>query len=159
MPWATPNTYVDGQIMRASHFNQDLRDNFNYLNAERELDFVHFPQGTTAITSTSTSTVVITGTSLSLTVTSGRVMLWLIGVFSVSGGNLSVAIYQDGGSLNAILTSATTITTSLGAFMHHRYVTGLSNGNHTFDVRWNVSAGTATLSMDETPFSFVVMEI
>lgn len=160
MPWTTPNTYVTGQIMRASHFNQDLRDNFNYLNAERPVGAVFNAIGTTAITTTSTSVVLITGMQVTLNITSGRVLVLVLGSFSQNSAGVNVYLYVDGSLHIVLLTTANTVTDARANAMWQVLIDSLSVGNHTFDLRWNVGAATTgTITMDNCPLALTVMEI
>ena len=161
MPWATPNTYVDGQIMRASHFNQDLRDNFNYLNAERPVGAVFKPIGTAAITTTSTSVVLIPGVQVTLNITSGRVLVLVLGNFSQNAATaVNLYLYKDGAAYMALMSTNNTIGDARANAMFPALIYGLSVGNHTFDLRWFVGAATTgTITMDNCPLALTVMEI
>lgn len=162
MPWSTPNTYSNGQIMRASHFNQDLRDNFNYLNAERALGTAYFPRGTTNLTTTSSSTVVVPGTQFTINISSGRALALVLANISTSSASTAGALWlaMDGVLQAIALYTNSTTTSGLNQTLTPHLLTGLSNGNHTFDVRWrNDGGGTTTLSMEQSPFLLAVMEV
>jgi len=148
MTWTPPKTWVTNEPLTASDLNTHLRDNLLVLKAPAS-DQYSLNEGFNYTTS-STNFVNIDGSLLSLpiTTTGGDVLIGFNGTFSI---NTPLVLYLNvtvDGVQIADNDGIGAWTLYAGAYFHMSFVrlkTGLSAGNHTFNLQWKVSANTATL--------------
>ena len=160
MPWTTPKTWADNELVTAALMNAQLRDNLEYLKARTGGVVYRGPNGG-GLSTNATSYVTVPGFSITKTIKTGQVLVLFNGTFtlytSVSATG-KVSLHIDGVDTKEILSltaSSNTNRAAYGALL----LTGISDGSHVFDLRWKQSGGTAINLIDDPLISFVVLEV
>jgi hypothetical protein len=156
MAWTTPETRAAGDILSAAKWNEQVRDNENYLFSGRPKFSIFRDNGADYSTS-STSFVDVDGTNLKgvLTISGSAVLLGFNCVCASTGGGTTLApdfdFSIDGVRAGAAGADGLARGASLTIYVYPNVglvalVTGLSVGSHTFKIVWKANAA-ATVSM------------
>ena len=146
MAWTAPATWSPGQVVTATDFNAQLRDNLGYLLSRPNSSIKRDNNANYTTTSGVFVDIDTTNLSIQLTTSGSAVLLGFTGVLNTSGndGYLDFTIdgtrYGSAGDGIAQISGAVDRTVSMLAL-----VTGLAAGAHTFKVVWGVGSGTLTL--------------
>lgn len=166
MGWTTPNTVAANDAISAANHNTYIRDNLLYLFSQRAIATVNYSHSAD-YTTTSTSFTAVDTTNLRLTATirSGRALLsvsceWF--VTYTAGYKIYADILVDGttrlGGTNGIIAWENKNSNSdRCSFLYP--ATGLSDGSHTFDLCWKVSAGTGSIYANAIPVTMFLIEV
>ena len=165
--WTTPKTW-SSEPLTSTDLNTYIRDNQNHLHDRLETNDSYEVDEVSDYTTSSTSFVDVDGTNLSLTITThgGDVMVGFSG--SVETNQAAGAVFfnleVDGSDVAAddgiflIVGQGSSGRDMSVSFVYK--VSGLSAGDdHTFVLRWKVSAGTATMETQDQHPQFWVQEI
>jgi hypothetical protein len=142
--WSSPKNWNVGELLIASDFNAQLRDNMEWLKSRP------FNTGTiSTTTTTSTSFVQMTGSSASLSSVGGNVLIIFVGGVSNSGaGNsssLDLAIdgtRQGDASFGLVSVHAPVANYNDMCCMVFMTSTPPIAGSHAYSVYWKTAAGT-----------------
>lgn len=175
MNWTTPKTWQVDELLTAADLNTHLRDNLNALKAPPT--HAIWRDNGAAYSTTSTAFVPVDSTNLKATLTTngGDVLVWFWGVFHGDqvGRRISLDIRVDGvGRLAAaynggLLTHRLSTTIGEEVVLGPVLISGLSAGEHTFELLWKASDGVislhadsdATNDYDEVPAVLVAREV
>ena len=169
MAWTAARTWVSDEIVTAAQFNEQIRDNLNYLNI-RPSDLYVLNEGADYTIATSTWTDV-DATDLALTITTnGGDVLISFAPTILNGASTNTATYLDV-TIDAVreggddgLAKVLNLSPAEEHMLPMIYLkTGLSAGSHTFKVQWKrvgsgtmtMYAGAATANSDIHPQFFV----
>lgn len=148
MAWSLPQTWVDGQVMNAADFNEQLRDNLNYLLAPNAV-YVKTAVGALSTTSTVLASLG-TAWSQSLTLNGGHLAFgaqFVISAAIAAAGTVVIAVAVDGTPYTAFYQ---VIGGPSQMISFHQVLTGLASGAHTINLQWRSTLATVTASIDPT---------
>lgn len=167
MGWTSPSTWTTSQVVTATNLNEQVRDNMTYVHSGKPYAGALHNEGS-AYTIASATFANVDGTDLSksLTTTTGRVLILFTGTVyaDAAGRALRFDVTVDGtriGSANTNGLCQQYLDTNSETMSFAVIKTGLSNGSHTFNLQWQISAGTGSLFSDTTttPVIFQVIEL
>lgn len=145
--WTAPKNWNVGELLIASDFNEQLRDNQEWLKSRGMVT----PVSVATTTTTSTSFVAIAGASITITTYGGKVKLLLTGgIANSAAGNTWNIDFALGSARYGDATAGWVYATAPGANYYLPVVvpfitpTAPPAGSNTFNVYWKVSAGTNT---------------
>lgn len=152
MAWTNPVTWAAAQLVDVTDFNEQIRDNLNYLltpNAARRVSAAG------NYTTTSTTYVSLgTAWALALNTYGGHVLIGAIGRVTAGASVNAYVGFDVDGAVSAV---AQTVTN--GMINATLLVTGLASGAHTLTLKWRSQSGD-NIYMDVTnvPLNFWATE-
>lgn len=165
MAYVAASTYTTGQLIGASDFNQQIRDNEAYLLNGRQLVKLQYLKGTNPTTA-STTFVSMDTTNLRVTVpatASGRLLFWYTIQAGTTAATVQFRLSRDAGtefSGDATNGDTGTQNTSNVLLAGLALFTSLTAATHTFDLQWRVSAAaTATNHNTNVPITIIAYEV
>lgn len=145
MPWTTPRTWANGELVTDALLNTHLRDNLIELKTPPTTVI----SNTTAYSTTSTSFVDINAALEASIVTGGGRLQIVVGIVFSSGGLFRLLL---NGSPLSIITPASGSSTQAGGVT---WTGVLAAGTHVIKPQWSIASGTLTM----TSYNIVVREV
>lgn len=159
MGWTTPATWVAGQLVSAAGMNVQVRDNLNYLLAPNAF----FVQSAAGALSTTSTTYASLGTAWARSITMNGGYLRAGAQMVISGVASTSGVVFLGVDIDGTTYTAQAIRASgnnmIGVSIS-KFFTGIAAGAHTVTLKWRVSGGDITGSIDPTvmPLEFWAVE-
>lgn len=152
MAWTAPKTWESGEIVTAAGLNEQLSDNLTFLKTALDNNTSYTADEGADYTTTSATFEDVDATNLALTITTtGNVLVGFSGSFVSSSAGETIYLNVDVDGTDHFNDSG--LVAGIGTATSHVFnvsfvvlITGLTDGEHTFKLRWRrFNSGTLTL--------------
>ena len=149
MAWTIPATPTAGQVLAATYWNEQIRDNMNALKAPPFQQIVW--SGTASTTATTAVPVDTANLSINLTTYGGNIHVYFQAWQNHQAG--LYGLFSDGTGFNGNSALSRGVT-AFSPVSFDVWVTGLASGSHTFRPSFLSQAGT-TLTVNGLTASII----